>query len=124
MACCLKGEEVVWLQILAPVQDCWCKDSTAGLQVRMLPVEAHALAQVVALSYKHRRSKVGWDGKAQWAVQVPACVGVQAWWDSHSMAGWQVGKWREAARGFGRGSRAMVQCGTFPALAWACLERC
>ena len=124
MACCLEGEEVVWLQVLAPVQDCWCKDSTAGLQVGMLPAEAQALAQVAALSYKRRRSKVGWDGKAQQAVQVLAYAGVQARWDSHSMAGWQVGKRREAARAFGRGSRAMVQHGTFPALAWACLERC
>ena len=124
MACCLEGEEVVWLQVLAPVQDYWCKDSTAGLQVGMLPAEAHALVQVVALSYKHRRSKVGWDGKVQWVVQVLVCVGVQARWDSHSMAGWQVGKWREAAWAFGRGSRAMVQRGTFLALAWACLKRC
>ena len=69
---------MVWLQVLAPVQNCWYKDSTAGLQVGMLLAEAQALAQVAALSCKHRCSKVGWDGKVQRAVQVPVYVGVQA----------------------------------------------
>ena len=72
----------------------------------MLQEVVQALARVAVLSCRCMCSKINQEGRAQQEVVARLYAWAQGLWDSHSTAGWQEGRRKEAARAFG--SRAMV----------------
>ena len=88
----------------------------------MLQEVVQALAWVAALSCRRMRSKVDQEGRAQREVAARLYAWAQGLRDSHSTAGWQVDRQKEAVRAFG--SRAMARHDILLVLAWACLRQC
>ena len=85
----------------------------------MLQEVVQALARVAALSCRRMRTKVDQEGRAQREVAVRPHAWAQGLRDSHSTAGWQEDRWKEAVRAFG--NRAMARHDILLVLAWACL---
>ena len=78
-----------------------------------------ALVRVAALSCRRMCSKVDQEGRAPREVAARRYAWAQVLRDSHSTAGWQKDRRKEAVWAFG--SRAMVRHDILLVLAWACL---